>query len=119
LSGGITGAEAVTPESKRPNGMPAWVFAKSIVVFRGPIVRIQARDQFFFDRLGPWKSRGLKPRRFPLAIVLCLKKGRNIVKVRNEQSLWMQYVSIAQPYFFPRIRFGGAAMLLLLVMLLV
>lgn len=119
MSGGITGAEAVTPESKRPNGMPAWVFAKSIVVFRGPIVRIQARDQFFFDRLGPWKSRGLKPRRFPLAIVLCLKKGRNIVKVRNEQSLWMQYVSIAQPYFFPRIRFGGAAMLLLLVMLLV
>jgi putative ATP-binding cassette transporter len=41
------------------------------------------------------------------------------VKVKNEQSLWMHFVSIAQPYFFPRIRFGGMTTLFLLTMLLV
>ena len=66
MSGGITGAEAVTPESKRPNGMPAWVFAKSIVVFRGPIVRIQARDQFFLITLDRGKAGALSHAAFRL-----------------------------------------------------
>ncbi|MDR3630424.1 MAG: ABC transporter ATP-binding protein/permease [Desulfocapsaceae bacterium] len=41
------------------------------------------------------------------------------MKAQNEQSLWIRFVSIAQPYFFPRLRFGGLSMLLLIVMLLV
>ena len=36
-----------------------------------------------------------------------------------KRSLWMRFVSIAQPYFFPRIRGGGWATLLLMIMLLV
>ncbi len=38
---------------------------------------------------------------------------------RKERSLWMRFVTIAQPYFFPRIRHGGLITLLLMVMLLV
>jgi len=36
-----------------------------------------------------------------------------------KRPLWMRFVSIAQPYFFPRIRGGGWATLLLIIMLLV
>jgi vitamin B12/bleomycin/antimicrobial peptide transport system ATP-binding/permease protein len=36
-----------------------------------------------------------------------------------KRSLWKRFVTIAQPYFFPDIRGGGWAMLLLLIMLLV
>ena len=36
-----------------------------------------------------------------------------------KRSLWKRFVAIAQPYFFPDIRGGGWAMLLLLIMLLV
>lgn len=36
-----------------------------------------------------------------------------------KRSLWMRFVTIAQPYFFPRIRGGGWAMLLLIIMLLI
>jgi putative ATP-binding cassette transporter len=35
-----------------------------------------------------------------------------------KRSLWKRFVAIAQPYFFPDIRCGGWAMLLLLIMLL-
>ncbi len=35
-----------------------------------------------------------------------------------KRSLWKRFVAIAQPYFFPDIRYGGWAMLLLLIMLL-
>jgi vitamin B12/bleomycin/antimicrobial peptide transport system ATP-binding/permease protein len=35
-----------------------------------------------------------------------------------KRSLWKRFVAIAQPYFFPDIRFGGWAMLLLLILLL-
>ena len=35
-----------------------------------------------------------------------------------KRSLWKRFVTIAQPYFFPNIRGGGWAMLLLLLMLL-
>jgi vitamin B12/bleomycin/antimicrobial peptide transport system ATP-binding/permease protein len=37
---------------------------------------------------------------------------------QNRRSLWKRFVTIAQPYFFPNIRGGGWAMLLLLIMLL-
>jgi putative ATP-binding cassette transporter len=36
-----------------------------------------------------------------------------------KRSLWKRFVTIAQPYFFPDIRGGGWAMLLLMIMLLV
>ncbi|MCX5883197.1 MAG: ABC transporter ATP-binding protein/permease [Deltaproteobacteria bacterium] len=35
-----------------------------------------------------------------------------------KRSLWKRFVAIAQPYFFPNVRGGGWAMLLLLIMLL-
>ena len=37
----------------------------------------------------------------------------------KKPSVWHQFVSIAQPYFFPRIRAGGWITLLLMVMLLI
>ena len=37
---------------------------------------------------------------------------------QSKHSLWKRFVTIAQPYFFPDIRGGGWAMLLLLIMLL-
>ncbi len=40
-------------------------------------------------------------------------------KAAKEESLWRQFVKIAQPYFFPHRRFGGWITLLLMVMLLV
>jgi vitamin B12/bleomycin/antimicrobial peptide transport system ATP-binding/permease protein len=41
------------------------------------------------------------------------------VETGKERSLWMGFVTIAQPYFFPRIRQGGLITCLLVVMLLV
>jgi len=40
------------------------------------------------------------------------------VKKTKEPSLWMHFVAIAQPYFFPRIPNGGKLTLLLMVMIL-
>jgi vitamin B12/bleomycin/antimicrobial peptide transport system ATP-binding/permease protein len=40
------------------------------------------------------------------------------VETKKEQSLWVRFASIAQPYFFPRIRHGGMITLLLMAMLL-
>jgi putative ATP-binding cassette transporter len=41
------------------------------------------------------------------------------VETEKKRSLWMRFVSIAQPYFFPRTRHGGLITLLLMAMLLV
>ncbi|GKT07193.1 ABC transporter ATP-binding protein/permease [Desulforhabdus sp. TSK] len=38
---------------------------------------------------------------------------------QSERSLWVRFVTIAQPYFFPRIPGGGMVTLLLLILLLV
>lgn len=38
---------------------------------------------------------------------------------QSERSLWMRFVTIAQPYFFPRIPGGGLVTLLLFILLLV
>jgi putative ATP-binding cassette transporter len=38
---------------------------------------------------------------------------------QDKRSLWRSFITIAQPYFFPGIRGGGLATLLLMVMLLV
>jgi putative ATP-binding cassette transporter len=38
---------------------------------------------------------------------------------QSNRSLWMRFVTIAQPYFFPSIRGGGLAILLLMILLLV
>jgi vitamin B12/bleomycin/antimicrobial peptide transport system ATP-binding/permease protein len=38
---------------------------------------------------------------------------------RHKPSLWRSFVTIAQPYFFPNIRGGGLATLLLMIMLLI
>lgn len=40
------------------------------------------------------------------------------MKQQNFFSLWMRFVAIAQPYFFPRVRGGGKLTLLLMIMLL-
>lgn len=43
---------------------------------------------------------------------------KNMKDAAKERSLWMRFVVIAQPYFFPRGRYGGATTLLLMAMLL-
>jgi putative ATP-binding cassette transporter len=43
---------------------------------------------------------------------------KNMKEEAEERSPWMRFVVIAQPYFFPRSRHGGAITLLLLAMLL-
>ena len=40
------------------------------------------------------------------------------MKPDNQASLWMRFVDVAQPYFFPRIAGGGRMTLLLMIMLL-
>jgi vitamin B12/bleomycin/antimicrobial peptide transport system ATP-binding/permease protein len=46
------------------------------------------------------------------------QKGTHM-ETGKEKSLWVSFATIAQPYFFPRIRHGGMITLLLIVMLLV
>ncbi len=41
------------------------------------------------------------------------------VEKREEKHLWKRFVTIAQPYFFPRSRYGGPITLLLMLLLLV